>query len=368
MQQYLQNKKGLVQGVFDQVFDKYDLMNDFMSFGIHRLWKKNLINLMNPSKNKNLIDVACGTGDIGKLYLDNTDISNNITCIDPNKGMIAEGKKKLINYKNINWIISEAERLPVKSDLFDFYTISFGLRNTKDLDRTLSEAYRVLKPGGRFLCLEFSQIQNENLKFIYKQYSKLIPLIGKYVVGNKKPYEYLLESIEKFVSQDELLDLMSKNKFQKCNYKNLSNGGASNVSAEEKLVDRAQLMGLTAPEMTALIGGMRVLNTNYDGSDYGVFTKKPGTLTNDYFVNLLDMNITWKEEDKSEQTFLGKDRKTKKNKWKATRVDLIFGSNSQLRALAEVYACEDSSKKFVDDFIAAWVKVMNADRFDLKLN
>jgi len=224
MQQYLQNKKGLVQGVFDQVFDKYDLMNDFMSFGIHRLWKKNLINLMNPSKNKNLIDVACGTGDIGKLYLDNTDINNNITCIDPNKGMIAKGKKKLINYKNINWIISEAERLPIKSDLFDFYTISFGLRNTKDLNKTLSEAYRVLKPGGRFLCLEFSQIQNENLKFIYKQYSKLIPLIGKYVVGNKEPYEYLLESIEKFVSQDELLDLMSKNKFQKCSYKNLSNG------------------------------------------------------------------------------------------------------------------------------------------------
>ena len=224
MQQYLQNKKGLVQGVFNQVFDKYDLMNDFMSFGIHRLWKKNLINLMNPSKNKNLIDVACGTGDIGKLYLDNTDINNNITCIDPNKGMIAKGKKKLINYKNINWIISEAERLPMKSDLFDFYTISFGLRNTKDLDMTLSEAYRVLKPGGRFLCLEFSQIQNENLKFIYKQYSKLIPLIGKYVVGNKEPYEYLLESIEKFVSQDELLDLMSKNKFQKCSYKNLSNG------------------------------------------------------------------------------------------------------------------------------------------------
>ena len=224
MQQYLQNKKGLVQGVFDQVFDKYDLMNDFMSFGIHRLWKKNLINLMNPSKNKNLIDVACGTGDIGKLYLDNTDISNNITCIDPNKGMIAKGKKKLINYKNINWIISEAEKLPIKSNLFDFYTISFGLRNTKDLDKTLSEAYRVLKPGGRFLCLEFSHIQNENLKFIYKQYSKLIPLIGKYVVGNKEPYEYLLESIEKFVSQDELLDLMSKNKFQKCNYKNLSNG------------------------------------------------------------------------------------------------------------------------------------------------
>ena len=127
-------------------------------------------------------------------------------------------------------------------------------------------------------------------------------------------------------------------------------------------------MGLTAPEMTALIGGMRVLNTNYDGSDHGVFTNKPGTLTNDYFINLLDMNTTWKEEDKSEQTFLGSDRKTQKTKWKASRVDLIFGSNSQLRALAEVYACEDSSDKFVNDFVAAWAKVMNADRFDLKLN
>ena len=146
------------------------------------------------------------------------------------------------------------------------------------------------------------------------------------------------------------------------------NGSASLVSAEEKLVDKAQLMGLTAPEMTVLLGGMRVLDTNYDNSEYGVFTNKPGSLTNDYFVNLLDMNTTWKEEDKSEQTFVGKDRKTQKNKWKATRVDLIFGSNSQLRALAEVYACEDSKAKFVKDFISAWVKVMNSDRFDLKLN
>ena len=120
--------------------------------------------------------------------------------------------------------------------------------------------------------------------------------------------------------------------------------------------------------MTVLIGGMRVLNTNYNSSEHGVFTNKPGTLTNDYFINLLDMNTTWKEEDKFEQTFEGKDRTTGKVKWKATRVDLIFGSNSQLRAIAEVYACEDSSTKFVNDFIAAWVKVMNADRFDLKLN
>ena len=151
-------------------------------------------------------------------------------------------------------------------------------------------------------------------------------------------------------------------------FRNYLNGAASNVSSEEKLVDQAQLMGLTAPEMTVLIGGMRVLDTNFDNSKFGVFTKKPGTLTNDYFKNLLDMNTTWKETDKSEQKFVGTDRKTKKTKWEATRVDLIFGSNSQLRALAEVYACEDSQDKFVKDFVAAWVKVMNADRFDLKLN
>ena len=224
MQQHLQKKKGLVQSVFNQVFDKYDLMNDFMSFGIHRLWKKNLINMMGPSKNKSLIDVACGTGDIGRLYLNNTNINNHITCIDPNKRMVAKGKEKLKNYKNVKWIISNAEKLPIESNTFDFYTISFGLRNTKDLNRSLSEAFRVLKKGGRFFCLEFSKIQNKNLELIYKQYSKLIPLIGKYVVGQREPYDYLVESINNFVTQEELLEYMKMNKFQKCNYRNLSNG------------------------------------------------------------------------------------------------------------------------------------------------
>ncbi len=151
-------------------------------------------------------------------------------------------------------------------------------------------------------------------------------------------------------------------------FRNYNKDETSTVSAEEKLIDKAQLMGLTAPEMTVLVGGMRVLDTNFDHSKNGVFTKKPGTLTNDYFVNLLDMNTTWKETDKSEQLFVGKDRKTNKVKWHGTRVDLIFGSNSQLRALAEVYACNDSSKKFVNDFVSAWTKVMNSDRFDIKLN
>ena len=224
MQQYLQNKKGLVKGVFDQVYNRYDLMNDFMSLGVHRIWKKNLINMMNPSKDQNLIDVACGTGDIGKLFLDSTNINNNITCVDPNKGMITKGKTKLIKYKNISWIISKAEKLPSKENSFDFYTISFGLRNTKNLNKVLSEAYRVLKPGGRFLCLEFSKIQNENLQYIYKQYSKLIPLVGKYIVGKKEPYEYLVRSIEEFINQDELLEIMRNNNFKKCNYRNLTNG------------------------------------------------------------------------------------------------------------------------------------------------
>jgi len=143
-------------------------------------------------------------------------------------------------------------------------------------------------------------------------------------------------------------------------------GNKSTVSAEEILVDRAQLMKLTAPEMTVLVGGMRVLNTNFDKSKHGVFTKKLETLTNDFFVNLLDMNTTWKEVSKKEDLFEGRDRKTNKVKWIGTRVDLIFGSNSQLRAIAEVYACEDSKSKFIADFISAWTKVMNLDRFDLK--
>ena len=137
------------------------------------------------------------------------------------------------------------------------------------------------------------------------------------------------------------------------------------VSAEEMLIDKAQLMRLTGPEMTVLLGGMRVLKTNFDTSDYGVFTKRPETLTNDFFINLLDMNTTWKEVDKDEEFFNGIDRKTKKIKWKGTRVDLIFGSNSQLRALAEVYATEDSLNKFINDFVSVWTKVMNLDRFDI---
>ena len=137
------------------------------------------------------------------------------------------------------------------------------------------------------------------------------------------------------------------------------------VTAEELLVDRAQLLTLTALEMTVLVGGMRVLNANFGKSQHGVFTKQPETLTNDFFVNLLDMSTTWKATAEDDDVFEGRDRATGALKWTGARVDLIFGSNSQLRALAEVYGCEDSQEKFLHDFVAVWNKVMNLDRFDL---
>jgi catalase-peroxidase len=138
------------------------------------------------------------------------------------------------------------------------------------------------------------------------------------------------------------------------------------VGAEKLLIDKAQLMTLTAPEMTALVGGMRVLNANFNGTDHGVLTNRREILSNDFFVNLLDMNTTWEATDDSENEFQGRDLTTNKIKWKGTRVDLIFGSNSELRAISEVYGCADGEQKFINDFVAAWSKVMHLDRFDLK--
>jgi len=141
---------------------------------------------------------------------------------------------------------------------------------------------------------------------------------------------------------------------------------AFSVSPEDMLIDRANLLTLSAPELTVLIGGLRVMGTNWDGSDLGVLTDTPGALSNDFFINLLDMGTQWGPADASEMTYVGKDRNTGAEKWKGSRADLIFGSNSQLRAIAEVYACDDAKGKFVCDFVSAWVKVMELDRFDLQ--
>ena len=138
------------------------------------------------------------------------------------------------------------------------------------------------------------------------------------------------------------------------------------VAAEDLLVDRANLLTLSIPEMTVLVGGLRVLGANYDGSNYGVFTNNVGSLTNDFFSNILDFSITWKAVSDNDKEFVGRDRKTGVIKFTGTRADLIFGSNTELRAIAEVYACNDGKAKFMSDFVAAWNKVMNADRFDLK--
>tara|TARA_B100001029_G_scaffold177508_1_gene182337 strand:- start:4608 stop:5312 length:705 start_codon:yes stop_codon:yes gene_type:complete len=224
MQQSLQQKKGLVQTVFNKVFDKYDLMNDLMSLGIHRSWKNNLIKMMNPSQTQSLIDVGCGTGDIGKLFAEVTKNKGEVTCLDPNTKMLEKGKERLKNFPNINWKIGHAEKLTFPDNYFDFYVISFGLRNTKNINKSISEAYRVLKKGGRFFCLEFSKIENSNLQSVYKIYSKLIPKIGKVIVGDDKPYNYLIKSIDKFINQNQLIEILKRNNFENCKYRNLNGG------------------------------------------------------------------------------------------------------------------------------------------------
>ena len=224
MKNIIQEKAKLVNSVFSEVYNKYDLMNDIMSFGIHRIWKDKLIDWMNPSCNSSLIDVASGTGDIAKLFSLRNKNLPLVTCVEPNEDMFKKGKNNLANFKNIKWIKSRAETLPVEDNMYDFYSISYGIRNVSDTNKAIKEAYRVLKPGGRFMCLEFSKIENEFLNFLYKNYSKAIPTMGKYIVGSSKPYEYLINSIDTFYNQEQLLELITKNGFTNVEYRNLSNG------------------------------------------------------------------------------------------------------------------------------------------------
>ena len=224
MKTYHRNNEKLATKVFQDVFDKYDLMNDIMSLGIHRLWKKNFIHWLNPQKNTTLIDVASGTGDIAKLYLNKINYKGYVCCVDENKGMLDLNKRKFMGNANVKWFCNSAEQLPFKNNRFDYYTISFGIRNVRNLNKTLREAYRVLKPGGRFLCLEFSKVKNKILNRFYKTYSKSIPQIGKFIVGKSEPYEYLINSIEEFHSQEELFEQIKKQNFINVSYRNLSGG------------------------------------------------------------------------------------------------------------------------------------------------
>ena len=224
MKTHHKNSERLVTKVFQDVFDKYDLMNDLMSLGIHRLWKKNFINWLNPQKNTTLVDVASGTGDIAKLYLNKINYKGHVCCVDESKEMLNINREKLKGNIHVKWFCSSAEKLPFKNNYFDYYTISFGIRNINNINNALKEAYRVLKPGGRFLCLEFSKVENAILNKLYKTYSKSIPKLGKFIVGKSGPYEYLINSIEKFYSQEKFFQQIKKQNFIKVSYRNLSGG------------------------------------------------------------------------------------------------------------------------------------------------
>lgn len=215
-------KQTLVNNVFNSVADKYDLMNDLTSLGIHRLWKDSLINWLAPQPYQKLADIAGGTGDISVKFLLAGGCSAHI--IDINKEMITKGKLKN-NNNNLSWTIASAENLPMADNSYERASMGFGLRNITNRVLALKEVYRILKPGGRFICLEFSHVENSLLKKIYDIWSfEFMPRIGQKITGDKEAYNYLVESIRQFPSQPELTQMFSEAGFSRVKYRNLSNG------------------------------------------------------------------------------------------------------------------------------------------------
>jgi demethylmenaquinone methyltransferase/2-methoxy-6-polyprenyl-1,4-benzoquinol methylase len=217
------DRQKLVNKVFNSVADKYDIMNDITSLGIHRSWKNDLINWLAPQSTQNLADIAGGTGDIANKFL--IAGGNSAHVFDINKEMIQIGKQKYKNINNIDWTIASAENIPVLDNSFERATMSFGLRNITDRNKSLQEIFRILKPGGRFICLEFSHVENELFKKFYDLWSlKIIPFIGQKITGDKEAYTYLVESIRKFPTQAEVSHMLSQVGFSRVRYRNLSNG------------------------------------------------------------------------------------------------------------------------------------------------
>ena len=210
--------------VFDTVAYRYDFMNDIMSLGAHRYWKEVLIDFLSPRKDTHILDVAGGTGDVARRFLKRIKGNGFATVSDPNEYMIEEGKKNLKFKNKIEWVVAPAENLPFADDTFDAYLVSFGVRNFSDIKRSLSEAYRVLKPGGKFFCLEFSKVENKTISSIYNMYSSIIPVIGKVIVGDEEPYKYLTKTIDEFPSQKEFKEIIESTEFTNVNYKNIFNG------------------------------------------------------------------------------------------------------------------------------------------------
>ncbi len=215
-------KDELVKNVFDKVANKYDVVNDISSFGLHRYWKDELICSLAPQKNQILGDLAGGTGDIAKRFLSNG--GGRADIIDVNLNMIQSGINNNVN-KNIRHLVGNCESIPVKNDTYDRVSIAFGLRNITYREKALEEIYRVLKPGGRFVCLEFSYVDNKFLRRLYDAWSfNFLPLIGEFISDNRKAYQYLVESIRMFPNQEQLSYLMVKNNFSRVKYQNLSQG------------------------------------------------------------------------------------------------------------------------------------------------
>jgi demethylmenaquinone methyltransferase / 2-methoxy-6-polyprenyl-1,4-benzoquinol methylase len=228
-------KAGLVRGVFDSVARRYDLMNDLMSGGIHRLWKLEFIDRLNPRRGETVLDVAGGTGDIALGIVERTGAAANVVVCDITAAMLEVGRDRAIDrgvLHGIEFLCGDAERLPIASASVDAYTIAFGLRNVTHIDAALAEARRVLKPGGRFFCLEFSQIAQPTLARLYDFYSfRILPQIGALVARDREAYQYLVESIRRFPAQQALIERIAAAGLERPRYRNLSGGIAAVHSA-----------------------------------------------------------------------------------------------------------------------------------------
>jgi demethylmenaquinone methyltransferase/2-methoxy-6-polyprenyl-1,4-benzoquinol methylase len=228
-------KPALVRGLFERVAGRYDLMNDLMSGGIHRLWKAAMIDWLAPRPDQLLLDVAGGTGDIAMRFLKKAGGEARVVVCDLTPAMLAVGRDRALDQgviRGIDWVAGDAQALPLAPRSVDAYTIAFGLRNVTDIDRALAEARRVLKPGGRFLCLEFSQVVLPLLKELYDLYSfRLLPWMGQVVAGDRDAYVYLVESIRRFPDQEALLARIAAAGFGLPSYRNLSGGIAALHSA-----------------------------------------------------------------------------------------------------------------------------------------
>ena len=223
-------KAGMVHGVFTRVASKYDIMNDVMSVGIHRIWKDAMMDWLAPRPGTKLLDVAGGTGDISFRYL-NRAPGAHATVLDMTESMLVEGRQRAEADRmaeHLDWVVGDAMALPFPANSFDVYTISFGIRNVTRVQDALNEAYRVLRPGGRLMVLEFSQLPNELMQKAYDLYSfNVIPVMGQIIAGDRDSYQYLVESIRKFPDQETFLGMIRQAGFQQAKYRNLSMGIAA---------------------------------------------------------------------------------------------------------------------------------------------